>query len=111
MIPEEEVKERLRTYCSLNETEIEDLIKHLKFEDNQTDSLTPLEVYTNGHLFYIEKTKRNPVFEKISSAILSNIDKENAGINQEEYDNFCQLLDKLVAHSHEKNCLLYVDAE
>jgi proline dehydrogenase len=42
--------------------EVEQLMSHLKFKDNTSDSISELELYSNAHLYRINPDERLPIY-------------------------------------------------
>ena len=85
------------------EEELKSLIKLLQFEDS--DSLTRLERYANGHLFPLFSENKHPILSKIASYL---------GVTPSDMvilDTFNRRVLEITTLSHSRNCLLYVDAE
>lgn len=66
-----------------------------------------MEVYANAHLFRLDKELRHPLLEKIALNCGAGVTHQDL----EVFDTFSTMLNELGDLSHERNCLLYVDAE
>lgn len=108
--PENITKEDIR--ASLNkwnithtEEDLNKIVNSLKFKDNQTDNISKVERYANAHLFPLYQENKDPFLIKI--ALELGVTPSDLGV----FDTFIRRVLDITTLSHEKNCLLYVDAE
>lgn len=89
------------------EQEVQDLFNHFKFNDNQTDTLSRLEIYANAHLFRLDNKLRSGLLRRVAIGC-------GTGLNDNDWKLFEKFAERLVTIcniAHEKNTSLYVDAE
>lgn len=108
--PEQITKEDIRAglerwNIKFGEEELNKVVEGLKFEDNNTDYISRVERYANGHLFPIYPEKKFPFLTQIAQQL---------GVTPSDltiFDTFIRRIIDITTLSHERNCLLYVDAE
>ncbi|TNV83788.1 hypothetical protein FGO68_gene8537 [Halteria grandinella] len=88
---------------SHTEEELSQLAASLKFADNNSDQISRVERYANGHLFPL--FSNNPFLKRLQLSL---------GVTQSDQTIFATFIRRVVditTLSHQRNCLLYVDAE
>jgi hypothetical protein len=106
-ITKEDIKVGFRKWNILyTEEDIDRLMTQLRFSDNTSgDELSRVERYANGHLFPIFTEKKNPFLTQIAASL---------GVtpsDMEIFDAFIRRVVDITTLAHQRNCLLYVDAE
>jgi hypothetical protein len=90
---------------SYTNEEVDQLMSHLKFKDNTSDSISELELYSNAHLYRIDPEERLPIYKRIALA---------CGLDEEIYKHV-EVFSERVVHmsdlAFQLNCKLYVDGE
>lgn len=90
-----------------SEQELEGLFKSLKFQDNDSENVSRLEVYANAHLFRLNPELRSNLAKRIAFGCGVGISTEDFSI----FEKFSERINTIGKLSHERNCMLYVDAE
>lgn len=102
----EDIRNRLSHWnITFSEEDIQSLLDQIRFPENKSDSISRLERYANGHLFPIFAEKRNPFFNRIAGSL---------GVTPSDltiFDTFIRRVIDITSLSHQRNCMLYVDAE
>jgi len=105
-ITKEDIKAKLNQWnITFKEKDIEDLWSRLKFSDNTGDSLSRVERYANGHLLSIFPENRSVFNQHIATKL--GVTADDLSI----FETFSGQVVEITALSHQRNCLLYVDAE
>ena len=92
---------------AFTEEDVDRLMSQLRFSDNTTTDgqLSRVERYANGHLFPIFSEKKNAFLTQIAASL---------GVtpsDMEIFDTFIRRVVDITTLAHQRNCLLYVDAE
>ena len=102
----EDIRAGLKRWnISYTEEDLSKLFESLKFKDNQGETLSRVERYANAHLFPLYQEHKNPFLSKMSLQL--GVTPSDLSI----FDTFIRRVLDITTLSHEKNCLLYVDAE
>jgi hypothetical protein len=96
-----------------SDQELTILLDSLKFEGNQSDKVSRLEVFANGHLFKLLSPQNeneealNQILEKVALGIGYGVSENDLHL----YRKFSDMVIQLTSYASERNCILYVDAE
>ena len=81
------------------------MVGMIKFSNNTSDKISRVERYANGHLFPIFAEKNNPFLTKV--ALQLGVTPADLQTNE----TFIRRVLDITTLAHQRNCLLYVDAE
>lgn len=87
------------------EEELQSVISMLRFTGNTSGKISRVERYANGHLFPIFAEKNNPFLTKV--ALQLGVTPADLQTNE----TFIRRVLDITTLAHQRNCLLYVDAE
>lgn len=58
--------------------ELDEVMNLLRFSDNNSDSISSLEVYSNAHLYQLFESKRTPLLKRIAL-------NSNCGLDEQDW--------------------------
>jgi hypothetical protein len=86
------------------------LFESLKFENNDTDKVSRLEIYANAHLF-----KLDPEARAINQGLMQRVAiGMGVGVSEGDlqiFETFSKQVNEITDLADERNCMLYIDAE
>lgn len=86
------------------------LFESLKFESNNSDSVSRLELYANAHLFKIDQEARainKGLMQRIAIGVGVGVTETDLQV----FEQFSKHTNEITELANERNCMLYIDAE
>lgn len=92
---------------SFTQSEFDSLLQSLKFKDNDGNQVSRLELYANAHLFRLDQDVNADFKRRIAVGCGVGLSDEDFAI----FNTFAERTMSIGRTAHDRNCLLYVDAE